>query len=171
MLTAILGRIAMNKIYFTRGHKIIEIISYVLLAVSFILVIIAQKTLPAKIPVHYNAAGRATGYGSPATLFLMPIIILFSNLMISFITHFVSVDFWNTPFKVNEEKKILVYRDIVSMMLWMELEIAVFNLVFTIMSCLQKMGGALFLSILLMVLFTVTIIVFCILAARHNESR
>lgn len=161
----------MNKIYFTRGHKIIEIISYVLLAISFILAIIGQTTLPDQIPVHYDMTGKVTEYGSPATLFLLPGIMLFSNLSISFITHFVNTNFWNMPFKVKEERKIIVYRDVVSMMLWMELEIAVFTLAFTIMSYIQKMGGALALTILLMILFAVTITVFCILAAKHNKGR
>ena len=159
----------MNKIYFTRGHKIIEIISYVLLAVSFILAIIAQKTLPDQIPAHYDLTGKVTGYGSPTTLFMLPGIMLFSNLIISFVTHFVSTDFWSMPFKVKEERKIIVYRDIVSLMLWIELEIAAFTLIFTIMSYIQKMAGAFVLTILLMVLFAVTIIVFCILAAKHNR--
>lgn len=161
----------MNKIYFTRGHKVIEIISYVLLAISFILAIIGQTTLPDQIPVHYDVTGKVTEYGSPTTLFLLPGIMLFSDLSISFVLHFVSTDFWSMPFKVKEERKIIVYRDIISMMLWMELEIAAFTLVFTIMSYIQKMGGALALTILLMILFAVTIIVFCILAAKHNKGR
>lgn len=161
----------MNKIYFTRGHKVIEIISYMLLAISFILAIIGQTTLPDQIPVHYDVTGKVTEYGSPATLFLLPGIMLFSDLSISFVVHFVSTDFWSMPFKVKEERKIIVYRDIISMMLWMELEIAAFTLVFTIMSYIQKMGRALALTILLMILFAVTIIVFCILAAKHNKGR
>ena len=88
----------MNKIYFTRRHIIIEIIAYVLLAISFILVIIAQKTLPDQIPVHYDLVGKVTGYGSPTILFLLPGIMVHSNLSISFVTHFVSTDFWSMTF-------------------------------------------------------------------------
>lgn len=159
----------MNKLYITKRHKIIEIIAFVLLAVSFIIVIIGQKTLPDKIPTHYNLAGEADGYGSPATLFLLPGIMLFSNLSISFVTHFVSTDFWSMPFKVKEEKKIIVYRDMISMLVWMEVELAGFTLAFTIMSYIQKMAGVSVLTIILMILLTVTIVGFCILAAKHNR--
>lgn len=161
----------MNRIYFTRRHRLLEIISYVPLAISFILAIIAQKTLPAQIPVHYDLSGKVTEYGSPAILFLLPGTMLFVNLIMSFIAHFVSVDHWNMPFKVRPEKKIIVYRDIVSMMLWMEMEFAVYTFIYTIMSYIQKMDGVMLLSILLMLIISATIIGFCILAAKHNKGR
>ncbi len=94
---------------------------------------------------------------------------IFANLIISFVVHFVNPDFWNMPFKVKKEKKIIVYRDMISMMLWMELEMAGFTLASTIMAYIQNGAGAGVLAILLMILFAVTIIGFCILAAKHNK--
>ncbi len=159
----------MNKIYLTRRHKMIEIISYVLFAISFIIVIFAQKTLPDRIPTHYDLAGNVDGYGSPVSLFLLPGTMILANLIISFVVHFVNPDFWNMPFKVKKEKKNIVYRDMISMMLWMELEMAGFTLGSTIMAYVQNGAGAGLLTILLMFLFAVTIIGFCILAAKHNK--
>ncbi len=159
----------MRKLYITKIHIILEILSYVLIAVCFIIALIGVRTLSAEIATHYDLAGNPDGYGSPAALFVMPAVMLFCNMVMSGVVHFVNPDFWNMPFKVKETKKILVYRDIVSMMVWMELEMGLFTLVFTIMSYEQEMAGAMALSILLIAAFTGTVIGFCVRGAKHNK--
>lgn len=159
----------MKKLYITKGHIIIEILSFVLLGVSFIVAVVGMMNLPAEIATHYDFQGNATGYGSPAVLLLMPGMMLFTNLIISGLIHLMKADSWNMPFKVKETRKILVYRDMVSMNVWLEFEIALFTLVFTIMGYRQEMGGAMILTGLLMVAVMGTIIGFCVLSAKHNK--
>lgn len=49
----------------------LQIISLLLLAFSFFVVQTTIPRLPAHIPVHYNAAGLADGWGSPDTLWAL----------------------------------------------------------------------------------------------------
>lgn len=160
----------MRKLYITRWHIAIEIMSYALIAASFILAAMGLFTLPDRIPTHYDLAGNVDGYGSPANLFVMPVTMFISNLVISLIAHFMNPGLWNMPFKIQPARKIAVYRDIVSMYMWLELEIALFNLAFTVMCYTQKMGGIMILAIVFVIAPLITVICCSVLAARHNKQ-
>ena len=160
----------MRKLYITRWHIAIEIVSYALIAASFIVAVMGVFTLPDRIPTHYDLAGNVDGYGSPANLFAMPVTMFISNLVISLIAHFMNPGLWNMPFKIHPSGKIAVYRDIVSMYMWIELEIAIFNLVFVVMCYTQKMGGIMTLAIIFVIAPLITVICCSVLAARHNKQ-
>lgn len=159
----------MRKVYITRLYIVIEIVSYVLLAVSFIIAVVGMITLEGEFPAHYDWAGNVDRYGSPAVLFVMPGIMLFANLVISLLAHFLPAECWNMPFRVKESRKPVVYRDMTFMLMLMELETAVFALVFTAMNYMRWTGGILALTILLVAAFTVTIAGSIIVAAKHNK--
>lgn len=57
----------------------LEILSYVLLLVCFIIAIVGMATLPDEIPTHFTMSGEIDGYGSPGTLLILPIIMLICN--------------------------------------------------------------------------------------------
>ena len=65
----------------------LEILSYVLLLVCFIIAIVGMATLPDEIPTHFTMSGEIDGYGSPGTLLILPIIMLICNGMTSLIMH------------------------------------------------------------------------------------
>lgn len=159
----------MRKPYITKIHIILEILSYVLIIASFMIAIIGVNILPEEIPTHYDLSGNVDGYGSPAVLFGMPVTILLCNLITSLIAHFMNPAYWSMPVKVKEAKKIILYKDVVSLVVAMELEFAVFTLVFTIMSFTGKMGGAMLLSLLLLGAVTISIVGTCVLMKRHNK--
>ena len=48
-----------------------QLISFVLMAYSYLLIRTAIPTLPGTIPTHFNAAGVADGWGSPDTLWIL----------------------------------------------------------------------------------------------------
>ncbi|GAB3985467.1 hypothetical protein GCM10028807_00780 [Spirosoma daeguense] len=52
--------------------------------------------LPSPIPIHYNMAGQADRWGSPATLLVLPVIAFFT-LGILYATRKVHPDFMNFP--------------------------------------------------------------------------
>ena len=160
----------MRKLYITRWHIAIEIVSYALIAASFIVAAMGLFTLPDRIPTHYDLAGNVDGYGSPANLFVMPVTMFISNLVISLIAHFMNPGWWNMPFNIHPARKIAVYRDIVSMYMWIELEIAIFNLVFVVMCYTQRMGGIMTLAIIFVIAPLITVICCSVLAARHNKQ-
>lgn len=124
----------MGKLYIKKSHKIIEIVSYVILWASIIIAIIGAVTLPDKIATHYNGAGEVDGYGSPATLLFLPIIMLVCNLSCSLILHLLPPDKWNTPSKVKPGRELAVFSVMSCMMVWMEAEISLFTLYATIIS-------------------------------------
>lgn len=127
----------MSKPYIKKSHKIIEIVSYVILWASIIIAIIGAVTLPDKIATHYNGAGEVDGYGSPATLLLLPIIMLVCNLSCSLILHFLPSNMWNTPSKVKPGREMATFSVMSCMMVWMEAEISLFTLYATIISYME----------------------------------
>ena len=73
------------------------------------------------------------------------------------------------PFKVNYLKRNIVYRDMMSMLFMMELELAVFAFVFTMMTFLQNMHGIGLFGILFTVVLLGTILFWSVVAYRHNK--
>ncbi len=53
--------------------KIFQMAAVLLLLSLWMLVLYAWLTLPAIIPIHFNGMGKADGFGSKATLLLLPV--------------------------------------------------------------------------------------------------
>ena len=51
-------------------HRILEILSWIILGLSFLVAVYGMFTLPDVIATHYNVRGEVDDYGSPATLFM-----------------------------------------------------------------------------------------------------
>ena len=157
----------MNKPYMTKRHLVLEILSYVLLLVCFIIAIVGMATLPDEIPTHFTMSGEIDGYGSPGTLLILPIIMLICNGMTSLIMHVMPPTMWNTPSKLKPQNAVRALQDMISMIAWMELEISVFTLFLTISIYRGKDAGS---SIILFVgALTVTIIYYIIAFQKHNK--
>lgn len=56
------------------GDRMIESVAVALLALHWIMVILAFSGLPDTIPVHFDAAGKPDGFGKKAAIFLLPIL-------------------------------------------------------------------------------------------------
>ena len=151
----------------TKRHLVLEILSYVLLLVCFIIAIVGMATLPDEIPTHFTMSGEIDGYGSPGTLLILPIIMLICNGMTSLIMHVMPPTMWNTPSKLKPQNAVRALQDMISMIAWMELEISVFTLFLTISIYRGKDAGS---SIILFVgALTVTIIYYIIAFQKHNK--
>lgn len=157
----------MNKPYMTKRHLVLEILSYVLLLVCFIIAIVGMATLPDEIPTHFTMSGEIDGYGSPGTLLILPIIMLICNGMTSLLMHVMPPTMWNTPSKLKPQNAVRALQDMISMIAWMELEISVFTLFLTISIYRGKDAGS---SIILFVgALTVTIIYYIVAFQKHNK--
>lgn len=163
------GREMKNRNYYTRFHMILEIFSWVLMLASLLIAIIGSVTMEGPIAIHFDGKGNPNGYGSPASMLLLPIIMMVTNGSVSLIGHFMDPSTWNMPFKVNYLRRNIVYRDMMSMLFMIELELAVFVLGFTLMTFFQKMKGVGLFSTLFAVALLGTIIVWCVVAYRHNK--
>lgn len=104
----------MNKPYMTKRHLVLEILSYVLLLVCFIIAIVGMATLPDEIPTHFTMSGEIDGYGSPGTLLILPIIMLICNGMTSLIMHVMPPTMWNTPSKLKPQNAVRALQDMIS---------------------------------------------------------
>ena len=101
----------MKKSYITKAHRILEILSWILIAVSFGIAIYGMNVLPSEIATHFNARGVADNYGSPAALLILPIVMAVCLGFMSLIAHFVDPSVGlNMPFVIREENKGNVYR-------------------------------------------------------------
>lgn len=116
------------KEYGTGLHRALEIISWLILAVSFLIAVFGLFTLPDTIATHFNIRGEADGYGSPAELFLIPVFMGISLLIISLSVHFVKPGNWNVPTEVRRRKRKAVYRSMLTMCSLVQLEISGFTL-------------------------------------------
>lgn len=158
-----------NRKYITKYHMIIEILSVILMAASLGIAIYGMITLPETIPTHFDINGKADGYGSPGAMLILPITMFVTFGIISLLIHLVSPEFWNMPFKVKEEKKEIVYKDMVYMMCMFELETAVYTLYMTYMMFLQVMTQTMLVTVIYTVALIFTMIYYCVIAYKHNK--
>lgn len=158
------------KEYRTRLHVVLEIAAWLLLLATLLIAVYGIRTLPETIATHYNAAGEVDGYGSPATLLILPMLMILPLGIISLVIHFVRPEFWNTPFAVKEENAAVVYRDMTTMMHLVQVEIAAFMLYTQIKSFLQDGTRMLAATILFLVVLFATIIGMAVRAWRHNRA-
>lgn len=160
----------MRKPYITIPHLVMEIISYVLLVVTVAGVFIfIWKNGGEPVPTHYNFAGEVDGYGSAWTLLLMPGIMLFVNITISFSIHVMSPAGWNMPFKIKPGREIAVWRCIVLMNVVLMLLISTFAMVSTVVLMLERGDLIMLLSVGLVVLIIPAIVVPMVMASRRNR--
>lgn len=72
------------KIELTATEKVLELAGWILIAAVWLLTITNYNDLPEIIPVHYNGAGQADGFGEKSTIWTLPLIatILFVGMTI-----------------------------------------------------------------------------------------
>ena len=129
-----------------------------LLSLIFLIVLpfLYYTDLPDTIPIHYGADGKADGYGSKLTIFLLPAIgtLLFAGLtMLNKYPHL-----FNYPHEITEENKERSYRSAQSMISALKLLV---TLIFTYITfvTIRKSGsdtaslGTLFLPLTFFMIF------------------
>lgn len=89
------------KIKLTITDKIFEGIGWLLLLTVWGMTIMSYPTLPDIIPIHYNGAGQADGFGDKGNIFTLPLIatILFVGLTV--LNKF--PDIFNYPIQITAE--------------------------------------------------------------------
>lgn len=158
-----------KKLYITKAHVAVEIISYVVMLASFVLCIYAMKTLPDEIPTHYDLQGNVDGYGSPGSIIILPVIMLISNMTISLLMHFLSPSFYSMPFKIKPGRELRQYKDVIWMLVIMELMFSLFTFVCT-WSQYTCNGKIMFpASMIFMAALFAEIIIIIIVMYRHNK--
>jgi uncharacterized membrane protein len=80
---------------------ILEVTGYIGLAALWIFVSVMYHNLPDTVPIHFNLAGEADGFGEKRTTFIMPILASFQFLVLSVMQEYPHM--FNYPVKITAE--------------------------------------------------------------------
>lgn len=161
--------INMRKPYINKVHIILEILGYIMVLMSGVYAVAVMLTTEGQIPTHYNIQGEVDGYGSPTALLILPISMLVVDLIITLSLHLIPASNWNTGFKINPGKEIIVLTDYSYMMSAMITEIGAFTLVGTYLFD-KGSNGIMLASIALTVISFITVVIFIVKAYRDNRD-
>ncbi len=101
-------------------QTILDVVAIAGIVANFILIIYSWKTLPEKIPVHFDFSGKVTGYGSKDTLWILSLSSIFSYFLLKIISRYPHT--FNYPFPLTAENAPAQYRIILTMMYWLRAE-------------------------------------------------
>ncbi len=111
------------RIELTTADKMVEILGWFALLSIWIFTIASYSSLPDTIPIHYNGAGKADGFGNKINILILPFIatILFVGMTIA--NKF--PHFFNYPTKITEENALRQYTNATRMMRFLKLILVV----------------------------------------------
>lgn len=157
----------MKKLFISPKQRIAEFAAYVILVIAGIIALIGFLNAGGEaFPTHFDLAGNIDGYGSAATLFLIPGMMLFVSLMMSLMIRFAPISMMNLPFRVKPEREFLVYGDLVWLFIGMIIIFNVYALVQTILWAYQI--SSMIPAIVLVIALFADIIAGMVIAIKHN---
>lgn len=111
------------KLELTRTDKTLEVLGWISILVIWVLTITNYTNLPDTIPIHYNGAGQADGFGEKDNILALPIIstILFIGLTV--LNKFPHV--FNYPTNITAENACQQYTNATRMMRVLKLVIVI----------------------------------------------
>lgn len=121
---------------------VLEIITLVFVALSFLVLVVSYESLPSTIPHHYNKKGEADGFGDKATIWFLPILNLCLYVLLTAAGRYPHL--FNFPYKITRDNIERQYHNSVLMVRSIKLIIAInfFYLVYaTVQNGLGKMEG------------------------------
>jgi uncharacterized membrane protein len=141
--------------------RILEIVAVVLVALSFLVIIITYDSLPSTIPHHYNKKGEPDGFGDKETIWLLPVLGFCLYVLLTAAGRYPHL--FNFPYKITRGNIERQYRNSILMVRVLK-TIITFNFFYltyaTVQNGLGKMHGigAFFLPIFLATIFGTTAI-------------
>lgn len=139
------------KIKKSKYDVIINFLSLLCLVGTVIFLIISWKTIPAKIPGHYNAAGGVDKISDKSSLIWLLAVGWILFIVISVVEKFPQM--WNTGVEVTEKNKEKVYRILKNMIGTVKLIIALVFSYLTLHGAMGKNLSSLFLPVFLILIF------------------
>jgi len=116
------------RIKLTTADKVVELIGWFALITIWILVVASYSNLPDTIPIHYNAVGKADGFGNKINILILPLVatILFVGMTIA--NKFPHI--FNYPVKITEENAFRQYTNATRMMRFLKsILVVIFGLI------------------------------------------
>jgi uncharacterized membrane protein len=114
----------------TTTEKTIKILSVLMIAIQFFYVIYTWNDLPAKVPTHFNAAGKVDGWGEKGSLWLLPTLGLLLFVGMSFLERVPHV--YNYPVMITDENAPHIYLESRRLLVIINFEMTLF---FLLISC------------------------------------
>lgn len=148
------------KIEFTLNDKLIEIFSWLLFVMMWVIPIIGYSMLPDTIPTHFNIAGEADNWGNKLSVYILPVIGTLLFILLTVVNRFPHI--FNYSVEITEDNALRQYTNATRLIRVLKLVLSViFNLiaVFTIRSAKGESHGLglWFLPLTLTLIFVPTI--------------
>lgn len=112
-----------NRFPLTRFQKVLECITWLLAAVTFIATLVCWGSLPRVMPIHYDAYGVADDWGGRWTVWILPVLLVICCGIVSFCER-LELKHINLPFRVNMERELYILRAVRDALCMVNLECA-----------------------------------------------
>lgn len=96
------------KIQKTKIERTIDFLTWVIVTAVCVYTIIEYTHLPKTIPIHFNSAVVADGFGNKSTILTLPIILVFLTILMSLVSKF--PHHFNYPNKITPENALRQYK-------------------------------------------------------------
>lgn len=139
------------KIPTTRYHKIVNLLSMILIIGIFAYLILNWNQIPDSVPGHFNGAGEIDRWGSKYELFLCPSFALGIYALISFLEKYPTL--WNTGVTVTKANQTRVYCILKNMIVTLKFTAVLVLVSITFYSVLSKPLSKWFLPVCVVLTF------------------
>ena len=109
------------KIQKTKIERTIDFLTWVIVIAVCIFTIVEYTHLPKTIPIHFNSAGVADGFGNKSTILTLPIILVFLTILMSLVSKF--PHHFNYPNKITPENTLRQYKLATNLIRYLKLAI------------------------------------------------
>lgn len=99
----------------------IAVLGLVFIWADTLVALYGPHPLPPRIPVHYDAAGHVNGWGTPAVLWLLPVIVTVVYALMAWVTRYPSV--FNYPVRVTPATRPCLESLTCTMIAWLQAEL------------------------------------------------
>lgn len=158
----------MRNAYIKMHHIIFEALGVLCAVISLIYMAIKVASLEGPVPTHFGFDGKPDGYGEPATLLLVPVIMLVVILTMALISSLSSPRKWNLPVRPKEGREALVYSDMTLMLAILCGISGLYTLLLSI-SLLSSSEPSILISALYFLAILVDVVVCSVMAVAHNK--
>jgi uncharacterized membrane protein len=158
------------------SNKFFEGLCFLLAICLFVIPFLYYKTLPEKIPIHYNFYGFPDGYGNKSTLFLLSSL-GFIIYVIVFFAGFIGEKHYNVPYKATpagREKIVFFVRTILKVLRFNTLVIfnfAIIGIILNSFGYISGLGRFSFVIVVLMILLPVIVMFIRMKKLANNSNK
>ncbi len=116
------------KLKLTTSDRVLECMGWFFLTASWLLTFINYDSLPEIIPIHFNGAGEADGFGDKWTILTLPLVATVMFVGLTFLNRFPHI--FNYPTAITKENALIQYTNATRLIRFLKLIIVlIFGLI------------------------------------------